>query len=42
MVTKSDSRYLLDMLAKVTASEKARGKRHQLSAILGIAMVALL
>ena len=41
-MTKTNSRHLLDILADVPDSRKARGKRHPLSAILGLAVVALL
>ena len=41
-MTKTKSRHLLDMLAEVPDSHKARGPRHPLPAILGLAVVAML
>lgn len=41
-MTKTKSRHLLDMLAEVPDSRKARGKRYPLPAILGLAVVAML
>ncbi len=41
-MTKPKSRHLLDMLAEVSDSRKARGKQHPLSAILGLAVGAML
>lgn len=41
-MTKTKSRHLLDMLAEVPDSRKARGKRYSLPAILGLAVVAML
>ncbi len=41
-MTRTESRHLLDMLADIPDSRKARGKRHPLSAILGLAVVAML
>ena len=41
-MTKTKSRHLLDILAEVPDLRKPRGKRHPLSAILGLAVVAML
>ena len=41
-MTKTKSRHGLDMLAEVPDLRKPRGKRHPLSAILGLAVVAML
>ena len=41
-MTKTKSRHGLDILAEVPDLRKPRGKRHPLSAILGLAVVAML
>jgi predicted transposase YbfD/YdcC len=41
-MTKTTSRHLLDILAEVPDSRNNRGKRHPLSAILGLAVIAMM
>jgi len=41
-MTKTTSRHLLDILAEVPDSRNNRGKRHSLSAILGLAVIAMM
>lgn len=41
-MTKTTSRHLLDILADVPDSRNNRGKRHPLSAILGLAVIAMM
>ena len=41
-MTKTTSRHLLDILAEVHDSRNNRGKRHPLSAILGLAVIAMM
>ena len=41
-MTKTTSRHLLDILAEVPDSRNNRGKRHPLSAILGLAIIAMM
>ncbi len=41
-MTKTKSHHLLDMLAEVPDLRNPRGKRHPLSTILGLAVVAML
>ena len=41
-MTKTTSRHLLDILAEVPDSRNKRGKRHPLSAILGLAVIAMM
>lgn len=40
-MTKTMSRHLLDILAEVPDFRNNRGKRHPLSAILGLAVIAM-
>ncbi len=41
-MTKTTSRHLLDILAEVPDFRNKRGKRHSLSAILGLAVIAMM
>ena len=41
-MTKTTSRHFLDILAKVPDFRNNRGKRHPLSAILGLAVIAMM
>ena len=41
-MTKTTSRHLLDILAEVPDSRNNRGKRHPLSALLGLAVIAMM
>ena len=41
-MTKTTARYLLDILADVPDSRNNRGKRHPLSATLGLAVIAMM
>ena len=41
-MTKTTSRHLLDILAEVPDFRNSRGKRHPISAILGLAVIAMM